>query len=237
MLENGSVSKERAKQRDGASPGQRPRLIIADGDPLARRVIREGLQRDGSCVVVAEAADGVEVVELARHYRPDVVLMEPALPRLHGLDATRRIVAEAQDVRVVMFAAAPDADLGVRALRAGASGFISKQVGIEVMAQTLAAVVRGEAAISRSLTTDLIEHLRAVPETPAGLRPVRSPLTSREWEVLDMLRAGSSTAAVSAALVVSEDTVYSHVKNIMRKLGVKNRREAVAEAARLCRTP
>lgn len=233
MLQEGAPSKESAV-RETAGQAQRPRVMIVDGDPLARRMIRDGLQRGRSFVIVAEAADGVEAVELAVHYRPEVVLMEPALPRLDGVEATRRIVACTDDVRVVMLAAAPDFELGVRALRAGASGFISKEVEIDVVVQTLSAVVRGEAAISRALTTELIEHLRAIPEDRPGLRPVRSDLTCREWEVLDLLRAGASTADVATALVVSEDTVYSHVKNIMRKLDVSSRSEAVSAAARLC---
>jgi NarL family two-component system response regulator LiaR len=214
-----------------------PSLIIADGDPLARRVVRDQLARDSDFVVVAEAAAGERAVELALEHRPDLVLMETALPGLDGLSATRSIVGQAPGVRVVIFSATADPDLELGALRAGASGFLAKQDGTGALAQALHAVVRGEAAISRAGTMRLIERLRGAPEPGSGLRPVRSNLTSREWEVLDLLTNGASTSQIADALVVTDETVYSHVKSIMRKLGVRRRADAVAAAERLLRGP
>lgn len=233
MLDHRVASRE-ADEADGAGEAVRPRVIIADADPLARRVIRDALQDDGAFVVVAEASDGVETVELALHYQPELVVMEPGLPRLDGLAATRRIVEQAPRVQVVMLSSSTDPELGVQSLRAGAIGFISKEVELDVIAQALLAVVRGEAAISRSLTTSLIQFVRSVPEPGTGMRPVRSVLTTREWEVLDLMRSGASTSQIATALVLSEDTIYSHIKNIMRKLEVHTRAEAVAAADRLC---
>jgi DNA-binding NarL/FixJ family response regulator len=211
------------------------RLIIADPDPLVRRAIRDSLVGTGF-VVTAEASDGIEAVELAAHYVPDLVLMEVGLPALDGISACREITARAPEVRVVMFAVNGDRETELRALRAGASGFLPKTTSIESVGRALRSVATGEAAVSRSLTSYLIEHLRSVAGDGAGMRPVRSPLTTREWEVLDLICSGDTTREISRKLFLSEDTVYSHTKSILRKLGVHSRGEA-AEAARRLRQP
>ncbi|MBV9605476.1 MAG: response regulator transcription factor [Solirubrobacterales bacterium] len=211
----------------------RLRLIVSDPDPLARRVVRDSLTLGEGFVVVAEAKDGVEAVELATHYRPELLLTEVGLPRQDGIAACRQIVERAPEVRVVMFSVPQPRQLEVAAMLAGASGFLSKNSSIESTVQALRSVAGGDAAISRSFTMHLIELLRQMPVDGAGMRPVKSNLTSREWEVLDLLCSGASTRDIAQLLVLTEDTVYSHAKSILRKLGVRSRREAVAEAARL----
>jgi DNA-binding NarL/FixJ family response regulator len=208
-------------------------VIIADADPLARRVVRDTLQGSADLIVAAEAADGVEAVELGLHYRPELMLIEYALPRLDGVEVARRIKSAAPEVNVVIFAVERDPGVQLQALRAGASGFISKDTEIAMVTQILRGVARGEAAISRALTMSVIESLRLMPEDARGMRPVKSPLTNREWEVLDLISSGYSTPDIADQLCLTEATVYSHSKRILKKLGVHSRREAVVVGERL----
>ena len=211
-------------------------VVIADSDPLARRVIRDALQDRTGFVVPAEASTGTEAVELSLHYRPEVTLMEASLPGVDGLAATRRIRAEAPEVRVLIFSRDDREETQLEALQAGASGFVSKNVPVETVSRVVRSVVRGEAAISRKVTMRLIERLRHLPQDGTGMRPVRSELTAREWEVLDLLCQRKNTKEIADALVLSEETVYSHSKNLLRKLSVHSREEAI-EAAQQLRGP
>jgi DNA-binding NarL/FixJ family response regulator len=208
------------------------RAIIADDDPLARRMIKQALQGAG-ITVIAEAADGREAVELALHYRPDVVLMDVVMPQLDGIAATRRIIKANPGQVVVFLTSGDDEDVGIIALRSGGAGFLSKDLDVDAIPRALRSTLAGEAAISRRLSRRLIEQLRQVPEGGTGLRPVKSPLTPREWEVVDLLAAGRSNVEIAEQLVLSTETVRTHVKNILRKLGVSGRGEAVAVARRM----
>src|SRR3954454_16067128 len=218
---------------DAASPQpSRLRAIIADDDPFARRMIKDALQRS-EIVVIAEAQNRREAVELCLHYRPDVLLMDIVMPELDGIAATRKIVKEIPGQRVVLLTSAGEEEMGLVGLRAGASGFLTKDVDIDSLPQALRGASRGEAAISRRLSMKLVEQLRRAPEPPTGMVPVKSPLTPREWEVIDLLYHGKTTDEIADSLVLSRETVRSHVKNILRKLGVTSREEAVATAQRM----
>jgi two-component system, NarL family, response regulator LiaR len=221
-------------QEDGPETGRtKPlRAIIADDDPLARRMIKDALQ-DAGIVVIAEAHNGRQVVELVLHYRPDVVLMDVVMPELDGIAATRRIVKELPEQLVIMLTSGDDDDVAMVGLRAGAVGFLTKDVEIDMLPRALAGAVSGEAAISRRMSMRLVEHMRRAPEGGSGLRPVRSPLTPREWEVVDLLSDQLGTDEIAERLVLSTETVRSHVKNILRKLDARSRDEAVAAAQRM----
>jgi two-component system, NarL family, response regulator LiaR len=212
------------------------RAIIADDDPFARKMIKEALQRAG-VIVIAEAHNGRQAVDLTRHYRPDVVLMDVVMPELDGIAATRRIIKENPAQIVVILTTADDDEIGLLGLRAGACGFLAKDVDIDVLPQALQGALSGEAAISRKLSMRLVEHLRRAPEGPGGLRPVKSPLTPREWEVVDLLAQTKTTDQIAEQLVLSTETVRSHVKNILRKLDARSREEAVAIAERMRSEP
>jgi two-component system, NarL family, response regulator LiaR len=208
------------------------RAIIADDDPFARRTIRDALQRSG-IVVIAEAHNGRQAVELALHYRPHVVLMDVVMPELDGIAATRRIVKEIPGQIVVILTSSDEEEMGMLGLRAGAVGFLTKDLDVDVLPQALRGALEGEAVISRRLGMRLVEQLRTAPQGGRGVRPVKSPLTAREWEVIDLLDEGKTTDQIAEALVVSGETVRSHVKNILRKLEVSSREDAVAEARRM----
>jgi two-component system, NarL family, response regulator LiaR len=221
-----------AQEEDDAPP----RAIIADDDPFARKIIKESLQRAG-VIVIAEAHNGRQAVDLTRHYRPDVVLMDVVMPELDGIAATRRIVKENPGQIVVILTTADDDEIGILGLRAGASGFLAKDVDIDVLPQALQGALSGEAAISRKLSMRLVEQLRRAPDAPRGMRPVKSPLTPREWEVIDLLAESRTTDQIADTLVLSTETVRSHVKNILRKLDARSRDEAVAIAERMRSQP
>jgi NarL family two-component system response regulator LiaR len=208
------------------------RVLVVDQDPLVRRVVRDALAENGISVV-AEAGDGAEAILLASRHRPDVVLMDILLPALDGAIAIRRIIAATPLVRVVVFTAAKDADVGITALQAGASGYVTKDVGLSTLPRVVQAVASGEAAVSRGFVSVLIDRLRAAPEGNVGLRPVRSPLTPREWEVLDLLSAGLTMEGVTDTLVLSSETVRSHLQRAMRKLEVHTRQDAIDAVRKL----
>lgn len=216
----------------GNEQDDRVRTIICDADPMARRVVRDALQAD-RVAVIADVSSGREALELAVHYRPDVVVVDVLMPGLDGLETTRRITEQAPEVRVLMLTISDDPELGMTTLRAGAAGFLSKSIDPGELAENVRKVARGEAALSDELTLKLIERLRSLPEGGIGIRPVKSPLTSREWEVLDELCAGATADDIADTFVLSVETVRSHIKSILRKLGVHSQSEAVEVAARL----
>jgi DNA-binding NarL/FixJ family response regulator len=208
------------------------RTVLGDADPLARRMLRDTLARSGM-TVVAEATTGREALELATFYRPDLVVMDEQMPVLDGIEAARQIHDRWPDMCVILLSTAPDERRGLRALRAGASGYLTKELEPAVLPRALRGALEGEAAISRRLAMALVDLIRRAPRGGAGLRPVRSALTDREWEVLDLLAEGAGTEDIARDLVLSTETVRSHLKNLYRKLEVRSREEAVEAARRL----
>ena len=209
------------------------RVLIADADGLARNAIRSVLMEAG-LNVVAQAGDALQLAGLARRFDPDVAVVAMELPPEGGLAAIRSLTRTAPRTRVVLLTASEADEQVMAALAQGAAGCLSREVDLRALAHTLAGVAAGEAAISRTMTARLIEHLHTVSAGRAGMRPVRSPLTTREWEVLDLLGEGAGTAEIARRLVVSPETVHSHVQHILRKLHAHSRKEAV-EIARSAR--
>jgi DNA-binding NarL/FixJ family response regulator len=210
--------------------------LIGDPDPLARRVIRDALQEAGDFVVPAEASTAIEVIELCRYYRPEIAMLEIDLPDASGITTTRKLTEQVPEVRVLILSREEAEDVQLEVLTAGASGFVPKSAEIGRIVDAARSVARDEAVIPPKTTMRLIERLRVLPEGGLGMRPVRSALTPREWEVLDLMSQGLDTHEMSQALFLTEETIYSHVKNVLRKLSVHSRQEAV-EVARAMRDP
>ncbi len=208
------------------------RAIIVDDDPFARKMIKDALQRAG-VTVIAEAHNGRQAVELTRHYHPDVVLMDVVMPELDGIAATRRIIKDDPRQVIIILTTADSDEIGLLGLSAGARGFLAKDVDVDILPQAIHGALSGEAAISRRMSMRLVEHLRRTPNSPRGMRPVKSPLTPREWEVIDLLEETKTTDQIADELVLSSETVRSHVKHILRKLDARSREEAVAVAQRM----
>jgi NarL family two-component system response regulator LiaR len=206
-----------------------PRVIVADDDAPLRVAIRSALQQAG-LVVIAEASNGRDAIDLAVHFRPDVVLMDVIMIGMDGVAATRAIAARAPEVRVVLLTTSDDEELGILGLRAGASGHLTKGLPMDELVAAVRRAAAGEPVLAPAVAHRLIERLRALPDGGLGVRPVRSDLTSREWEVLDLLCAGLSVDDISDRLVLSRDTVRTHVKRILRKLGVHSQAAAIEMA-------
>lgn len=209
------------------------RVLIADPDGLARRMMKGVLESETAVELVMGARNGSEALELARRHRPTVLLVDIALPPAGGIDLIRNVMAILPQARVVTVSAAADQDHTVlAAFRAGAVGHIDKDIDLDEFARLVTRAADGEPVIPGRLTAPLLERWRR--DMPAGgWRPMQSTLTTREWQIIEMLGDGASTEEITERLVLSASTVYSHIYRVLHKLGVHSRCEAVAAARRL----
>jgi DNA-binding NarL/FixJ family response regulator len=205
------------------------RVLLADDERLVRAGFRMILKAEASLEVIGEAADGLEAVKAVEELRPDVVLMDIRMPKLDGLEATRRILARPEPQPRVVVLTTFDLDAYVyEALRAGASGYLLKDAPEDQLVAAIRIAADGGAMFSPSVTRRLIEEFsrRVSPEPPPGL----AELTRREREVLRLLARGLSNQEIAAELVVSEHTAKTHVAHILSKLGLRDRIQAVVLA-------
>jgi DNA-binding NarL/FixJ family response regulator len=203
------------------------RLLIADDQPLMRAGFRAVLEATGEMEVVAEAADGREAVAAARAARPDVVLMDIRMPNLDGIEAIRQLPGH----RVLVLTTFGLDEYIVEALRAGASGFITKDVPADDLVRAVRVVAAGEALLTPAITRQLLDRVARRLPAPVGQGPESlGDLTEREREVLELLARGMSNAEIAKALVVGEATVKTHVSNVLLKLGLRDRVQAVVLA-------
>lgn len=204
------------------------RVLLADDQALVRAGFGMILDAQPDLVVVAEAGDGRQAIELARTHRPDVVLMDIRMPVLDGLAATREIVAQLPRTRVLVLTTFDADDYVYDALAAGASGFLLKDVGRDELVQAVRIVAQGDALLAPKVTRRLLaDFVRSRPAPPSPPSPVLELLTARERDTLMLLARGQSNAEIAAAMVVSEHTVKTHVGNVLMKLGLRDRIHAV----------
>jgi DNA-binding NarL/FixJ family response regulator len=205
------------------------RVLLADDQDMVRAGFRLILSAEPDVEVVGEAADGMAAVAAARRLRPDVTLMDVRMPRLDGIGATRRLLADAPGARVLVLTTF-DVDTYVYdALRAGASGFLLKNAPPEELVHAIRVVAGGEALLDPAVTRRVIEEFARAP-APAALPAAAERLTHREREVLLLVARGMTNAEVAAELVVSEATVKTHVARMLAKLGLRDRVQAVVFA-------
>jgi DNA-binding NarL/FixJ family response regulator len=209
-------------------------VLLADDQSLLRRGFRMILEAEGDLSVAAEAGTGEEAVEAARRHTPDVVLMDIRMPGTDGIEATRQIVAAGSRARVLVLTTFDLDEYAFGALRAGASGFLLKDVRPAELVAAIRTVAAGDAVVAPRVTRRLLqEYARSLPLT-AAQRAQRHPrlgsLTEREREVLVAVARGLSNAEIAVSLYVSEATVKSHVGRILAKLGLRDRVQVVVLA-------
>ena len=206
------------------------RVLLADDQALVRGGFRVILESQPDIAVVGEAADGVEAIELARLHKPEVVLMDVRMPRLDGIEATRRLLAGETQSRVLMLTTFDLDEYVYEALRAGASGFLLKNAPPGQLAEAVRVVAAGDALLSPEITRRLIADFVRRPSPGAGVPPTLAELTSRELDVLGLIARGRSNAEIAGALFLSEATVKTHVTRVLAKLGIRDRVQAVVFA-------
>jgi DNA-binding NarL/FixJ family response regulator len=206
------------------------RVLLADDQAMVRAGFRLILSAEPDITVVGEAGDGAQAVAAARRLRPDVTLMDVRMPRMDGIDATRRLAAEDPPLTRVVVLTTFDVDAHVYdALRAGASGFLLKNAPPEELVEAIRLVAAGGALLDPAVTRRVIEEFARSP-APGPLPAAVGSLTEREREVLQLVAQGLSNAEIAATLFVSEATVKTHVARLLAKLGLRDRVQAVVFA-------
>lgn len=208
------------------------RLLLADD----HRMLREGLRRsmtDAGFDVVGEAADGVEAIRMASDLVPDVILMDVTMPNCDGVEACRQVKDAGVRSRVVMLTMHADQDVLANAIRAGASGYLTKDCSTREIAEAVRMAAEGDTVLSPQLARSMLEEVRKLDE-PRPARPEEERVVSkREEEVLQLIADGCSTPQVAAQLFISQKTVKNHLASIYQKLDARDRTQAVLQAVRM----
>jgi DNA-binding NarL/FixJ family response regulator len=207
------------------------RILLVDDQSLFREALRTLLSLQPEFEIIGEAGDGVEAVRLAKELVPDVVLMDLQMPVVDGVAATRRLHVEMPGCRVIALTTFDDDEYVFEALRAGAVGYLLKDVASEKLGEAIRAAARGESFLQPSVAAKVVaEFARISTGKPLPSQPLVEPLSNRELEILRLLAGGASNKEIAAALFITEGTVKNHVTNILAKLEVRDRTQAALKA-------
>ena len=205
------------------------RVVLADDQPLVRAGLRVLIADTPDLDVVGEAGTGAQAVQLARDLRPDVVVMDIRMPGMDGIEATRMITADHGTARVVVLTTFDDDDYVYAALRAGASGFLVKDMALDDILAAIRVVAAGDALIAPGVTRRLIAQFAGRPQPPPPRRQIDG-ITDRELQVLTLVGRGLSNAEIAASLYISAATAKAHVARLLAKLGARDRVQLVIAA-------
>ncbi len=202
------------------------RILIADDHPIFRDGLRRLLESEKGFKVVAEACDGVEAVEFVNQLKPEILLLDLAMPRRPGLEALRELSNHSMPVRVILLTAAAEREQIVEALQLGARGVVLKDCGTEILMKSIRAVLAGEYWVGREPVSNLMQYLRSLMDSSTKIsRQKRFGLTPRELDIVSAVVAGYANREIAEHFKISEDTVKHHLSNIFDKTGVSTRLE------------
>jgi two-component system nitrate/nitrite response regulator NarL len=206
------------------------RILIADDHPIFRHGVRQLLEAEPDFVVVGEAGDGTEVIEMVPRLRPDIVLLDLAMPRVAGMEALRELSVSpplnGPAPKIVLLTVAIEKKQIVEALQLGAHGIVLKDAAAQLLIKALHAVIAGQYWVGRELVGDLVQYLRRItPAAPAVKSEEAPQLTKRERQIVSSIVAGMTNREIAEKLAISEDTVKHHLSRIFDKVGVSHRLE------------
>lgn len=211
---------------------EKVRILLVDDHFLFRRGVEAALESHPHMEVVGEAEDGLEAITLARETMPDIILMDIAMPKCDGLEATRRIKREMPYVKVVMVTVSDDEDNLFEAIKCGAQGYLVKDLRAHQLFDVIEGVMKGEASFSGVIAAKILQEFQRSAENPAQIAETTEPLTAREIDVLELVVEGLSNKQIAENLVISESTVKNHLRNILDKLHLQNRVQVAVYAVR-----